>query len=182
VRVVHGAWIRDLVMLDRLALVFLLIGLTACFHREFAPGGDPLLAFENACLRGQLLGAESPACAEMAGAASDRLRITSQTYENGTIAALTLRGKIGPGDGARFDRALRDLAARYPAAHGLISLDSPGGSAAEAASIASLIDSSGITVLVDDGARCTSACTVLFAAARKRLVSPTALIARAASS
>jgi hypothetical protein len=166
-------------MLDRLALALLLVGLTACFHRELAPGGDPLLAFENACLRGQLLGAAAPACAEMAGAASDRLRITSQTYENGTIAALTLRGTIGPGDGARFDRALRDLAARYPDAHGVISLDSPGGSAEEAESIASVIDTSGITVLVDDGARCTSACTVVFAAARKRLISPTATIGRA---
>jgi len=169
-------------MLDRLALALLLIGLTACFHRELAPGGDALLAFDSACLRGQLIAGDVPACADMAGATANRLRMTEETYENGAIVSLTLRGTIGKGDGARFDRALRDLAARYPAAHGVISLDSPGGSAAEAASIASLIDTSGITVLVDDGARCTSACTIMFAAARKRLVAPTALVARAASS
>jgi membrane-bound ClpP family serine protease len=172
-------------MLDRGALVFLLIGLTACFHREWASSGDPMLAFDSACLRGQLV-AGSPQdrhdCQAMAeglrsgDAAPGRLRMTAETYDNENIVALTLRGTIGPGDGARFDEALNRLASRYPDAHGVIMLDSPGGAVAEARSIAESVSASGISVLVDRGAQCRSTCFLVFAAARKKLVSPSASI------
>ncbi len=181
-------------MLDRCALVFLLIGLTACLHRQIVSSGDPLLAFEGACLRGQLVtaGAQTAdTCMELAndmdGAAakqidlvsdgpSDRLRITAESYEHATIVSLTLKGRIATGDGARFDAALSQLAARYPSAHGVIMLDSPGGAVAEAEAIAASINASGISVLVDSGAQCRSACFTVFAAARKKLVSPTASV------
>jgi membrane-bound ClpP family serine protease len=182
------------VLLDRCALVFLLIGLTACLHRQIVSSVDPLLAFEGACLRGQLVTAGTPAadtCRELANdmrgasskpvklvsdAPSDRLRMTTDSYDNASIVSLTLKGRIGPGDGARFDAALSQLAARYPNAHGVIMLDSSGGAEAEAEAIATSISASGMSVLVDRGAQCRAACFTMFAAARQKLVSTSASI------
>jgi membrane-bound ClpP family serine protease len=183
-----------MVLLDRCALVFLLIGLTACLHRQIVSSSDPLLAFESACLRGQLVTAGTQAadtCMDMTNdmaraaakptslvsdASSERLRITAESYEHGTIVSLTLKGRIGAGDAARFDAALSRLATRYPSAHGVIMLDSSGGAEAEAEAIAASISASGISVLVDRGAQCRSACFTMFAAARQKLVSPSASI------
>jgi hypothetical protein len=84
---------------------------------------------------------------------------------------LLLQGRIVSGDAKRLRAAL----------HGeqrvvLLVLNSPGGSVLEAQEIAKLIHASGAPALVPSNAVCASACFMLFAAAKSRLVEPGAMV------
>lgn len=78
-------------------------------------------------------------------------------------AALHLSGGIKSGDDVRFREALAQGAPK------LVTLDSPGGLISAAYEIAREIRKSGATTLVDASrARCSSACTLIFAGGRAR--------------
>ena len=85
---------------------------------------------------------------------------------------LLLQGRIVPGDAARLRAALAGVSPRVA---GLV-LNSPGGSVLEAQDMAKLIRDSGAAVLVPANAVCASACFMLFAAARNKLVEPGAMV------
>jgi uncharacterized protein len=55
-------------------------------------------------------------------------------------------------------------------------VDSPGGSIVEASKIAELISKTDTPVTIPGGSQCSSACFLLFAAARRRIMAPDALI------
>jgi hypothetical protein len=104
------------------------------------------------------------------------LRITTEQHATLNMVSVTLTGPIGTGDAARFRSAFHDVAEAYPRANGLVMLNSPGGSVAEARSIAAMINASGLTVAVDKGAECASACFLVFAAAKRKFASYSARI------
>ncbi len=89
-------------------------------------------------------------------------------------ALIEAAGPIGYGDGARFQNFLDWLpSGTVPVA---VSVDSTGGSVAEAADIAQAIQSRGLAVAVIGSHTCASACFLLFAAAPFRIVGPNALV------
>jgi hypothetical protein len=83
-------------------------------------------------------------------------------------------GEIIPGDFDRLRASFMDLPST--ARIGGVILDSPGGNIAEASRIAEGLRRTGLTVAVFGQARCVSACFLIFAAAARKVIEPTALI------
>jgi hypothetical protein len=84
-------------------------------------------------------------------------------------------GEIVPGDAARLD----SLAAGLPSTANKVvalALDSPGGNVVEAEKIADAIWRNHVGVIVAAGGQCVSACFLLFAAGKSKVVAPDALI------
>lgn len=84
-----------------------------------------------------------------------------------TATGVVLRGGIAPGD----DTAV------LPRLRGLVELDSVGGDVAAALAIAETIRRRGLTTIVPAGARCLSACTILWFAGTRRIAHSTSVIA-----
>lgn len=95
----------------------------------------------------------------------------SDTSEDG-VATLQIEGRIAPGDSARFDAHLAQVA-HMP---DRITLHSPGGSVTDALEIGRRIRAEGATVSVIDGAACLSACPYMLAAGVTREVSPSGMV------
>lgn len=90
---------------------------------------------------------------------------------------LHLNGPIERGDRSIFDRVAADALSRYPSATAVFfSLNSPGGSISEAAMIAEDVRRSDTPVVVMPHAQCASACFLIFASARTKLASRSAMI------
>jgi hypothetical protein len=88
--------------------------------------------------------------------------------------ALLAQGRIEPGDAA----ALRALLHKLPPGQRVASvvLNSPGGAVAEARVMARILNTATVPVVVPHDAVCASACFILFAAARHKVVEPGAMI------
>lgn len=82
--------------------------------------------------------------------------------------AVRLRGAISPGDG---DRVVADLRGLRPA---VVSLDSPGGSVADALAIGRALRDLGVETRLQDGAVCLSACPYAFVGGATRRMAETA--------
>lgn len=84
---------------------------------------------------------------------------------------ITLAGDIVKGDGLKFSRLLKDERKRHPVA--LLKLNSRGGLIGEAVEIAKLVRAANITTRVASGARCSSACSLVFVAGKQKIAEPT---------
>lgn len=94
----------------------------------------------------------------------------------GTGAAwVVLEGEIELGDNQRLITSIKNNPADFIVTRG-IAVNSPGGSVAEAIDIARTIESSGMTLRVEEGDTCASACFILFASASYRWASESAKI------
>jgi hypothetical protein len=86
--------------------------------------------------------------------------------------AVFLQGKIVSGDAKRLVDSINAATARYTDRRvRAIALDSIGGSIPEALRLAQTIRDHGFVTIVPKGARCTSACVVLFAAGSRKIAS-----------
>jgi hypothetical protein len=92
------------------------------------------------------------------------------TAAPGGSRALLLQGRIDTGDAARLGKALRQ------GGFSAVLLNSPGGSVAEARTMAVAVHALRVPVVVPARAVCASACFLLFAAARDRVAEPGAMI------
>ena len=100
--------------------------------------------------------------------------VTSRTGADGTVT-VTLAGRIGRGDPAALDAALREASASGTRV-ATVSLSSPGGDAAASLRLASAVLSAHLATTVEAGRTCASACFVVFAAGRPRSVGPGAVL------
>ena len=92
-------------------------------------------------------------------------------YE-GPEMALLIEGKIVRGDTDRFVSALARASAQHPDHRiRVIALNSPGGLLEEAEGLARAIRTSGFVTVVAEEAQCVSACTMLFAAGSRKIMS-----------
>ena len=82
----------------------------------------------------------------------------------GTGGVLSLAGTIDPGAAARFATEI-EARGEYVA---VVTLDSPGGSVADAIAIGTLISEKGFATRVEAGALCASSCPLAFAGGRER--------------
>jgi hypothetical protein len=103
------------------------------------------------------------------GDVPQRLRFTKLAIDG--MDGLLIEGEIAPGDGARFAEHLAGgpLPER-------IALHSPGGSVSDALDIGRRIRAEGISVVMQPGAACFSACPYILAAGVEREVSRRALV------
>jgi hypothetical protein len=113
------------------------------------------------------------AAALAAARSAEAMQFSSVPLQGGGIV-IQATGPIIAGDMNR----LASLAQSLPQTERLLgySLDSPGGSVIEAEKFAVLVHSTNATVGVFSGAKCASACFLVFAAAKTKLVAPDALI------
>jgi hypothetical protein len=107
--------------------------------------------------------------AYLAGAAAHAAELNSfQTQKRNTV--VTLAGEIAAGDSQSLNRIIQgsDEANRSVTE---IRLNSPGGSLAEAAKLAGIIRHGKIATILPPGARCASACFIVFAAGNEKFAS-----------
>ena len=91
---------------------------------------------------------------------------TYQRTENGELT-LRMYGQIEPGDASKLQALIANTTGSYLRSIGFL-VDSPGGDVGEAIAIANLIQQSGETVWVDAGAKCASACFLIYVSAPLR--------------
>jgi hypothetical protein len=91
-------------------------------------------------------------------------RLTALTLTQDGTSGLSLRGAIMPGDGERIAGELRAAAPAF------VTLDSPGGSVADALTIGRVLRELGSTTRVQDGTICLSACPYIFVGGTERSV------------
>jgi|GEM_PF-4660284 len=84
-----------------------------------------------------------------------------------TYPELFLEGAIEPGDAKKLLDVIKADPVWFVALRG-INVNSPGGSVREAIDLAKIVESSGMTLRVDQGKTCASACFILFASANYR--------------
>lgn len=97
-----------------------------------------------------------------------------QVPVSATEVVLGGRGPIVKGDATRLEQA---LAALPPTRQLLgLALDSPGGTVTEGESLARLVRSRKLTVVIPPNSKCVSACFLLLAASPKRLAAADALV------
>lgn len=89
-------------------------------------------------------------------------------------ASLAASGAVQPGDDDRLREALRALPPGARLA-GLF-LDSPGGDLLEGLRLAATVHAARLQTIVGEGAKCASACFLVFAAGSHLFASPTALV------
>jgi len=90
--------------------------------------------------------------------------------------AMHIHGAITDGCREQFAAAWDQVTKTYPNAPGAVVLDSPGGSIQEAILFAGAIRVSGFPVVVPPHGQCTSACFLMFAAAKRKFVAQGALV------
>jgi hypothetical protein len=96
----------------------------------------------------------------------------SATADQPTV--ITLTGDIVKGDAAKFGRLLTPDPKQHPVA--VVKLNSRGGLISEAVKIATLVRNVNIATTVANGAKCTSACFIIFAAGKQKSADPAAYI------
>lgn len=101
--------------------------------------------------------------------------ITWRHYNASTVAII-ISGEISDGCELRLAAVFDAVIHERPAGKVSIILDSPGGSIAAAYTIAQAVAMSELPVILLPGAKCASACFVIFAAAKTRYVSHRALV------
>jgi hypothetical protein len=111
--------------------------------------------------------AQTPAC---------EAQITARPIEQGRMVAIGIAGTVGNGCPAVLMNVISDAAAKYPTAHPIVLLDSPGGSVGAALSFARMFSEGNVPVGIPPHAECASACFLILAAAQQKFVSPTARI------
>lgn len=99
--------------------------------------------------------------------------ITAARTPNGNYN-IVIKGPLVQGDQRRFDKIYYQTKSKSHV--NFIELDSPGGIIDEGYGIGRLIQSEGSNILVGPGARCNSACFLIFISGYKKVVSKSAMI------
>ncbi len=89
-------------------------------------------------------------------------------FRNGQ-AAIMLKGEIADGDAMKVSRtmgAIRQAGSNVA----VLAVDSPGGKVGEGVIIAELVRTQGVSTFIPSNARCASACFMIFAAGRNKVV------------
>ena len=94
---------------------------------------------------------------------SDAIRL----FEN-EAPIVRISGRIAPGDAKAFAKIIREKPDQLRL-RTYLSLDSPGGDLKEAIALARIIRDVGFDTIVEEHARCVSACFVLYAAGFRRM-------------
>jgi hypothetical protein len=116
----------------------------------------------------------------LAGLALGATPYTSRAMDYAEVAPaagvllVVAAGVIQPGDADRLVSFVNQLAQSQSVT--AFVLNSPGGSIVEAEKVAGIVHRTGVPAIVFDGGECSSACFLIFAAAKSRFVGPRAML------